>query len=124
MVTWYIAADGDDIGRRLEYFTLTNNTEELSSFSARFGNGMQWFKKELESRLGAYIIFSGGDNLMASINSPDNPYVAIEQIRVLFKKKGDGTLSVGIGQTPRDAYFALKIAKASGKNCAQVFSNI
>src|SRR5689334_21705937 len=112
----YVAVDGDDVGRRLEYFMLVNDRETLNSFSSSYGVAMNWLETELINQFGATIIFSGGDNLLASIQVNDKSVESLERLRVKFAERSKSTLSVGLGNNLQQAYFALKLAKASGKN--------
>jgi hypothetical protein len=120
----YLAIDGDDVGHRLEYLMLTNNSRELSEFSSLFQSAMDWLKEELVHDLQATVIFSGGDNLLAILHSDDVPAEALRTLSVRFAEKADCTLSIGLGQNPREAYFALKLAKTSGKNCIRRFEEL
>ncbi len=115
----YLAIDGDDVGHRLEYFILTNDSDSLRGFSATFASAMAWLEQELQSNLGATLIFSGGDNLLACINTDSDPMDLLGELRNEFATRAKSTLSVGIGGSPRQAYLALKLAKASGKDCIQ-----
>lgn len=121
MIEIYLAVDGDDIGHRLEYFMLVNERESLNQFSTTFQSSMDWLVEKLTHELEATIIFSGGDNLLAVMNIENLPIELIENIRTDFAIKSQCTLSVGLGYTIRQAYFALKLAKASGKNCIRNF---
>lgn len=112
----YLAIDGDDVGHRLEYFMLVNDRESLADFSALFESAMNWLKDKLINDFGATIIFAGGDNLLASMQS-GNQSDALENLRTEFAKRAHSTLSIGLGESIREAYFALKLAKTSGKNC-------
>lgn len=124
----YLAADGDDVGNRLEYYMLVNEIQPLNRFSAKFQSAMSWLEEELTTKLGATIILCGGDTLLATLPSNCCSMEALEAIRIDFEKQQTEdtedaedtcTLSVGLGKTPREAYLALKLAKASGKNCVQ-----
>ena len=117
----YIAVDGDDIGNRLEYLMLTNNLEELTSFSESFRQSLRWLGKCIEDDLGAEIVFSGGDNLLAITTATDVPIDKLDAIRHKFAERTGKSLSAGIGKSARQAYVALKLAKASGKNCMYVY---
>jgi GTP cyclohydrolase III len=115
----YLAVDGDDVGHRIEYFMLINEAESLASFSATFQSAMSWLKEELANELGATIIMCGGDNLLASVPPDSCLTEIIERIRTDFAERVQSTLSIGLAKTPREAYLALKLAKASGKDRIQ-----
>jgi hypothetical protein len=124
----YLAADGDDVGNHLEYYVLINDIQSLTRFSAIFQSAMSWLRTELTERLDATIIICDGDTLLATLPSDHSSIEAIERIRISFagQTQGTCTLSMGLGRTPREAYFALKLAKVSGKNriqCIEGFAN-
>ncbi len=118
----YLAVDGDDVGHRLEYLMLLNEREAITKFSKTFQSAMVWLENKLVHDFGATIIFSGGDNLLACLNAL--PAEAIEVLRTEFAERANSTLSVGLGENTRQAYFALKLAKTSGKNCIRQFKEL
>lgn len=124
MTTQYLAIDGDDVGRRLEYFTITNNMEALSNFSTAFNDAMYWLENIVTHEFNATIVFSGGDNLLARLQVNESSKRSIEQLRIGFAQQAPATLSIGLGDEPRQAYLALKLAKASGKNCVKYLGSL
>lgn len=119
----FLAVDGDNVGSRLEYFAITNNVVALKVFSATFNSSMVWFEKQLKESFNAEITFSGGDNLLARLNK-DFPLESLEELRRQFFAKSESTLSMGMGETPQQAYLALKLAKTNGKNSIRQFQEI
>ncbi len=117
----YIAVDGDDVGRRLEYYMIINDSTSLTAFSTDFRSSMTWLEDRLIQIFNAKILFSGGDNLLAEISLQNEFANPLSTLHLQFTQKSNNTLSVGVGSTLREAYFALKIAKASGKNCIKVY---
>ena len=124
MAKLYFAADGDDVGHRLEYLILRNETTKIIHFSQIFDEAMSWLECKLTELFAAEIIFTGGDNILARITKQGDLLFAIDVLRSEFKKRADSTLSIGLGKTPREAYFALKLSKTSGKNCVHQFSEL
>ena len=120
--SFYIAIDGDNVGRKIEYLIVTNQPEKLALFSKNYHKAMIWLKETLESNLNAEVVFSGGDSLLAfsqKIQMP--PFNDLEILKSKFSEKSETTLSIGIGGTLRQAYFALKLAKAKGRNRIELF---
>ena len=117
----YFAVDGDDVGRRLEYFMLVNDASALTRFSTTFRKAMVWLESELIQNFGATILFSGGDNLLAYFQEARWSINDFEGIRIQFAEQSQNTISIGLGGNLRQAYFALKLAKAAGKNCIRQF---
>ncbi len=118
----YLAIDGDDVGHRLEYLMLINERETITEFSKTFKSAMIWLENKLVHDFGATVVFSGGDNLLAYLNFL--PVEAVEALRIEFAERANSTLSIGLGENPREAYFALKLAKTSGKNCVRQFKEL
>lgn len=121
MVTLYIAADGDDVGRKIEFFIVTNQIELLSNFFHNFQSSMLWLGEKLSNEFNAQIIFNGGDSILVSLQADNISLSKLESLRIEFSSFSQATLSFGIGNNPRQAYFALKLAKASGKNRIEIF---
>ena len=120
----YVAIDGDDVGHRLEYLVLMNERKAIRTFSSIFKGAMHWLETELVKNFSADIIFSGGDNLLTCLPPESMSLEILEDIRSEFAKRADSTISVGLGDSPRQAYFALKLAKTSGKNCTRYFQEL
>lgn len=117
----YLAVDGDNVGSRLEYYVLINDTDTLTAFSNIFNSTMKWFENQLVTNFEATIIFYGGDNLLACINAEKYSAKYLEKLKSKFAEKTKSTLSIGLGESPQKAYFALKYAKTSGKNSIRYF---
>lgn len=122
MRVFYIAIDGDDVGRQIEYLVVNNKSQQLSEFSTKYEYAMVWLEQQLKNILDVKIIFRGGDSLLCT-SSKEQASIE-EEINSLKKEFIDlveVTLSVGIGSSLREAYFALKLAKANGKNRITLF---
>jgi len=124
MTTFFIAIDGDNVGSHLEYFAITNNIEALKAFSAKFNSAMDWFEQELVKYFDAKVIFYGGDNLLASVSSDRFAKDSLEGLRLEFFRRSKSTLSIGLGESPQQAYLALKLAKTNGKNVIREFREL
>ncbi|OUL23447.1 hypothetical protein BV378_21100 [Nostoc sp. RF31YmG] len=121
MKSLYLAADGDDVGRKIEFFIVTNQIELLSDFFHSFQRAMLWLAEKLSDEFNAKIIFNGGDSLLVTLLIDDISVSKLENLRMEFASLSKATLSFGIGNNPRQAYFALKLAKASGKDRIEIF---
>lgn len=121
----YISVDGDDVGRRLEYFILLNQLEELREFSHIYEQRMQWLLDNIITQLDANIIFAAADSVLAYCYSRQDIFEKLQEIHAHFFTDQVGiTISVGVGSTPREAYLALKLAKLSGKNSVKRFEDL
>jgi len=117
----YLAADGDDVGRKIEFFIVMDQMDLLSDFFNDFQAAMVWFAEKLSKEFDAEIIFNGGDSLLARLQTSEILTSKLENLRAEFSNLSHATISLGIGDNPRQAYFALKLAKASGKNRTEIF---
>lgn len=117
----YLAADGDDVGQKIEFFIVMNQMNLLTDFFNKFQAAMAWFAEKLLKNFDAEIIFNGGDSLLARLQINEVLIDELEDLRSEFSNLSHATISIGIGDNPRQAYFALKLAKASGKNRTEFF---
>lgn len=104
--------DGDDTGRMLEQmFQDDRPTGDFEAFSKRIDTAMKAVSKEAKNPpLNARILFCSGDDLLFEGNYDSS---ALEALRDLYARMTEGqTCSVGFGRTPKEAYVALKMAKA------------
>lgn len=120
----FLAVDGDDVGRKLEYYIITNQLKSLQEFFVNFQLAMKWLENMLVNEYSATIIFNGGDNLLADIYNIPLSVGDIDLIRIKFSTISGNTISIGLGNSPRNAYIALKIAKASGKNRTELVEDL
>lgn len=104
----FIAIDGNNIGRKIEYLILDEKLEELQNFSNEISHRVRQISHAIEST-GGKIFMSGGDNILAEISNTQTDFL----IDVLKKNQTDRfTFSMGIGNNTKMAYLALKCAKA------------
>lgn len=106
---YYVGIDGDDIGLELqEYFA---DDAEASDF-ARFSNKISTATREVAKRakeLGCKILFQAGDDIFFRGKYRSG---MLEELQELFEERAGQSCSIGFGPTPRDAYVAMKLAKA------------
>jgi minimal CRISPR polymerase domain len=114
MMEWYLAVDGDDIGRRLELCMVTNDIEALSAFASSFDSAVNSMVDYLRGVDGVDVILFGGDSIMMKVRD-EMLDLALRAVNETGRDKGF-TFSGGYASTMREAYLALKIAKASGKD--------
>jgi GTP cyclohydrolase III len=105
--SWFVALDGDQVGRRIEQLIISAKLSELSSYSKSVLDAI----KTLESILlkaGGQVYMTGGDNLLAEVTDIDlflSNFISIRDELVC-------SFCVGIGTDPIKAYLALKFAKS------------
>jgi GTP cyclohydrolase III len=105
--SWFVALDGDQVGRRIEKLILSAKLSELSSYSKSVLDAI----KTLESILlkaGGQVYITGGDNLLAEVTDIDlflSNFISLRDELVC-------SFCVGIGKDSIEAYLALKFAKS------------
>ncbi len=110
----YYGLDGDDTGRELErLFSASAGDEEFRKYSRSIQGAINSVAKHVRS-MGGAVLFSAGDDIL--FHTRYRKDLADELMRMYLGESGR-TCSVGFGRTKREAYVALKIAKAQpGKN--------
>ncbi len=111
---WFLALDGDDIGRGLEFHIVNNDIEGLREFASLFSDTSERMLKCLSDISRVDTILHEGDSLLISIPASTMPR-ALQLLREEIRHS-EFTFSGGYGPSLRSAYLALKIAKAGGKN--------
>lgn len=117
----YISIDGDDIGRKITSFYLSNNEEQLRNLSASLKESTSKVAEFL-SREGFDIIFCAADGVVASTKKEQDFKKIFGVISTLSPEQI--TYSAGVGDSLKDAYIALLSAKSNGKNCLHNHSNM
>ena len=110
----YISIDGDDIGRKITSYYLSNSSKELRNLSLAMKASTENISRKLDA-LGFDIIFCAADGVVAATD------LEID-FNALFKDVGNlapegVTFSAGVGENLKEAYVALISAKSNGKNC-------
>jgi hypothetical protein len=110
----YISIDGDDVGRKITSFYLSNNQDGLAELSLSLKSSTEKISAMLE-KSGFNVVFCAADGVVASTE-------LTVDIKSIFKKiqklaPNGVTFSAGIGGSLRESYIALTSAKCNGKNC-------
>jgi len=117
----YITIDGDDIGQKIASAYLTNDETGLT----RTNNFVQ--EKivkiaELLKAQGFTILFCAADGVAGMASSHFDSSWIFSEIK---KIAGDEiSFSAGVGNSLREAYIALLLAKSSGKSRLQDFNEM
>ncbi|OAN45438.1 hypothetical protein A6A03_14765 [Chloroflexus islandicus] len=105
----YVSVDGDDIGRLLtQKIYQANNDDEVRAFSELVTTTFQAVAAWVIQNQGE-VLFCTGDSIFFKISEHlvDNALRHFELDHF--------TISVGIGETRKEAHWALNIAKSLGK---------
>ncbi len=107
----YVYIDGDDIGLKIEKSFMTNNEAELRVVNTEVDRAVSTISNQLKDR-DFDIIFCGADGIICKKDKIDievlHSYISGLNFSIRF--------SVGIGNTLREAFLALRYAKSNGKN--------
>ena len=108
----FISIDGDDIGRHITTFYLTNNIEGLTSFVESVRNSVVSIT-DILANAGHTIIFSAADGVVAELVEDTDPAALYREIANVGAP--ELTFSAGEGRSLRECYVALLAAKSEGK---------
>ncbi|MFZ0931157.1 MAG: mCpol domain-containing protein [Syntrophobacteraceae bacterium] len=112
----HIYIDGDDIGLKIEKCFIDNDEASLHNINREVGEIVCTITNYLCSN-GFCIIFSGADGIIAKSNYVDCE-VLLKLIRTL---NSNYTFSIGLGDSLRNAYFAVRYAKSISKDVAVAY---
>ena len=118
----FISVDGNNIGKRLEQYILSERFNELKSFSDRVTTAVSGLSRFVVE-IGGKVLMSGGDNLLATV--PENECRSLKCFLDGIQSR-DLSFSMGIGHNARASFLALKYAKATEATCVvyeDVFSD-
>lgn len=118
----YVAIDGDDVGRRITSFYLRNDPLGLATFSQLISASMARIAKELEG-VGLQVVFAAADGVTAVSKSDDLKSAELFR-RVVEIGPESVSLSMGAGNSLREAYVALLAAKCAEKGTFIDYENI
>lgn len=107
----YIYIDGDDIGLRIEKSLIANDVRGLNAINQAVNEAISRLTDYLASQ-NCQIIFSGADGI---IFNTEDPHIKEIQSYISTIEKSI-TFSIGVGNSLREAFLALRHAKANGKN--------
>ena len=100
------------IGRKIEKYILDEELEELSVFSRQLSVTVNRIEDSVLS-MGGRVYMAAGDNVLAKISRENVEELVISWKSMMPEKLF--TFSVGIGNTPAEAYLAIKYAKVCGR---------
>ena len=117
----YISIDGDDVGRKITSFFLSNSSEQLSTLSLDLQLSTTKIATLLREKKFT-ILFCAADGVVAFVDYEINFDYLFEAINKLAPE--EITFSAGVGNSLREAYIALISAKSNGKNCLHFYTNL
>ena len=116
---FYIAADGDGIGKLVGRAVIANDVDELHKVSNRIDAAQDFILHWCKENDGVKIS-GGGDEFTAAV--PQKALSKIEALRKSVEKSFGYTISVGVGKSLSEAGTALLVAKLRGKDRVVYFN--
>ena len=114
----YLYIDGDNIGLKIESNFLINDEASLVEINNRVKDLVQKITEYLIAN-NLEIVFSGADGIICKGIS-----VNLKQLQDFARSlDNDITFSIGSGKSLKDAYIALRYAKAINKNVTVILDN-
>jgi GTP cyclohydrolase III len=119
VVVSYFIIDGDDVGKRVEAHLLANDVDSFVTSSKEISASVDDLVDSLNKIPGVYVVSAGGDSILARIDSSDTG--SLGDLLSDLQRPGRFTFSAGIGETLRESFVALRMAKAAGKRCTVTY---
>ena len=119
----FISIDGNNIGKRIEQYILSEQFDALKSFSDRVSTAISDISHFIAG-IGGTVLMSGGDNLLATV--PKNECCSLKHFLDGIQSR-EIPFAMGIGHNARASFLALKYAKATESDCIiyeEVFSDV
>lgn len=108
--TFFVAIDGDSVGRKIEKLIISNRLDELVEYNHSLNRSIDSIRL-IADNIGGKTYLQGGDNLLIEVKS----YQSFIEKFITIHAELAATFSVGIGKNVIEAYLALKFAKSSGR---------
>src|SRR5690349_5270411 len=102
--------DGDNVSTRMEAGLINNEITQVSRFSNQLTLTLEDIR-ELVMQEDGEVAYCAGDNILF-LGQFD--IETCEKFLAIFHEQTGCTASIGIGETSREAYLALKTAKFGG----------
>ena len=115
---YFIAIDGDSVGRHIEQLIMSSKLHELYEYSYTINQYIEKLRLFSEN-LGGKIYLQGGDNLLVELSE----YQLFIEKMILTRSETKASFSVGIAKRSVEAYLGLKYAKSAGKGLVILVEN-
>jgi len=102
--------DGDNVAARMESGLICNEIAQVSQFSSQLTLTLEDIRGLVIQERGE-VAYCAGDNILFF---GQFDIAACEKLLLIFHEQTGCTASIGIGDTSREAYLALKTAKFEG----------
>lgn len=113
----YVILDGDDIGLKIEKSFMENDESSLKQVNEDIKRIVSFISNYFVEE-GLEIIFAGADGIICKGDD-----INIKELSIFVKKEClPYTFSIGIGDTLKSAFMALRYAKSINKNVTVSYS--
>lgn len=117
----FLLGDADDVGKRLQGFLISGDLGALKALSSALSASIAELGFKIKEDFAAEIVFCGGDELLAHIDSNAFDESRLRELMVSFAASTGVTISFGVGRNTREAFLNLTMAKSAGPG--SIFSN-
>ena len=105
----YVLLDGDRVGEKIDGHYLRNDVHDLYLFARELDDAVARLAASIRE-IGGTIYLAGGDNVLGTVEDLDAFLAMVDASRPRLPVP----FSIGIGEDPRQAHLALRVAKANG----------
>ncbi|MEV6016372.1 mCpol domain-containing protein [Streptomyces sp. NPDC051997] len=113
--------DGDDVGNKIESRILANDVTGFVRTSKMIADAVHNLVDYTSTLPGVTVISSGGDSVLLQV--AEDSIASLMEALEESQDPGVFTFSAGIGQTLRESFIALRVAKSSGKRRISIFAD-
>jgi GTP cyclohydrolase III len=105
----YVLLDGDRVGEKIDGHYLRNDVHDLYLFARELDDAVAKLAASIRE-IGGTVYLAGGDNVLGTVEDLTAFLAMFDTARPRLPVP----FSVGIGENPRQAHLALRVAKANG----------
>ena len=110
----FLLGDADDVRKKVQGFLLSGNLDALKNLSSALSRHVAELGSLIGDTFTADIVFCGGDELLACVDSENFDEGRLRELMARFKEKTGVTISFGVGRSAEEAFINLSRAKSAG----------
>lgn len=112
----FIRLDADSIGDKIELALLNGDISLANKIHNSVQEGIHLLKKTIQENPNFSILMIGCDDILFCSESDSAILSELENLKTLFYKETNSTLSIGVANSLQGAILNLRKAKLMGKN--------
>ena len=116
---FFLAADGDNIGKTIEQLLILNDTQGLKDFSELLTNGLKSFVEDLQKIDHSKNILFGGDSVIFQFTKIHNfsEFISkLEQVQLKFNIFTKKNITIVLAKSLNELFVTMKYAKSVKEN--------